>query len=137
MSWYEFILDSKLIRLIFSYLKRTFDFVTGSFSPCSVCTNCNVILQNKANKYSKDQRVIVLYVRRLHLLQQARERETLDERRNDARRSKLPNGQPIKAFIFGDAFTQGKGDTMKDGVGYQQHSSEDPVISNRIIAYEG
>jgi hypothetical protein len=76
-------------------------------------------------------------MRRLHLLQQAREREALDERRNDAKSSKEPNGQPKKLFIFGDAMTQMKGDTMKDGLGFHKSSNEDAIISNRVIAFEG
>ena len=88
-------------------------------------------------KYSKDEKIIVLYLRRLHLIQQAREREALDDRRELTRNLKLPNGQPLRLFVFGDAMTSSKGDTPKDGRGFHQNGGEDLFIQSRLLAYQG
>jgi len=71
---------------------------------------------------------------RLHLQQQAREREALDERREAAETQFEENGNPKYGFIFGDAMTASKGDTMKDGLG--QPDSNESTIANRIFAFE-
>lgn len=54
----------------------------GSFETCSVCNNLNDILKNTKLKWSKDQLAIILKIKRLHLQQQAAERQ-------DAKRRKL------------------------------------------------
>jgi len=135
-------------------------FYPGNFPPCSVCQRCNEVFQNKSRKYSRDQKLIVLYFRRfviyfdlfyfilfyftvfylllkmrLHLQQQARERDVLDERRELALEKKLKNGQPKYGFIFGDAMTSYKGDTIKDGFGVQPFNTESTIM-NRVFAME-
>lgn len=59
----------------------------------------------------------------------------MDERRDDARNKKEKNGQPKIGFIFGDAMTSTKGDTIKDGLGLSSNHN-DASIMNRVFAFE-
>jgi hypothetical protein len=68
------------------------------------------------------------------LQQQARERAALDERREAAETQVDESGQPKYGFIFGDAMTASKGDTIKDGLG--QPVASETTIANRIFAFE-
>lgn len=57
----------------------------GGFDTCSICNNLNDILKNTKLKWSKDQLAVVLKIKRLHLRQQAAERQDASVRKLKAK----------------------------------------------------
>jgi hypothetical protein len=78
---------------------------------------------------------VVLEFKRLHLRQQVREREKLEETRGKCRMVG-PDGQPLEAFIYADAMTESQGDTPKLGRKDGRHSKPGKVIKNRTFCVE-
>jgi hypothetical protein len=70
----------------------------GSFSTCHVCTVAAELLRSREKRFTKLNRDIVLKWRRLHLEQQAQEREHLEIVRVEA--TKMVKGQPVLALIY-------------------------------------
>ena len=53
----------------------------GNFSTCDICNAANEMLSEHSKKYSLAQRELVMKWRKLHLVQQAKERESLAYRK--------------------------------------------------------
>jgi hypothetical protein len=85
----------------------------GNFSTCEICNNAAYILRTN-NKWTKEQREIILKFRRNHLKQQATERQNLEYRKLQCRKLDAMN-QPHSFLIFSDAMTNTVGDTPKIG----------------------
>ena len=56
----------------------------GSFNTCTICNNLHDAIKNTKFEWTDDQLEMVLKLKRLHLNQQAKEREDLDQREMNA-----------------------------------------------------
>ena len=108
----------------------------GNFSTCEICNNAAYLLKDTSKRFSFIQREVIMQYRRLHLDHQAKERISLDQRKQEARKVDT-FGQPGKFLLFGDAITASIGETPK--LGSTRHSSSEktaPHIQNRTMAFE-
>ena len=69
----------------------------GNFSTCELCLNAAELLRSK--KYNKIERRVILDYRRQHLIQQARQREALDEEKLNSLELDS-QGQPLQCLFF-------------------------------------
>ncbi len=84
-----------------------------------------------ASMLLQEQRVIVLQFRRLHLKQQERERDVLQD--NIIRAIALPGGQPQQAVILWDAMSSFRSITPKIGGRAKSQSKISHSQTNRVI----
>lgn len=70
----------------------------GAFSTCHICTVAAELLRSREKRFTRLNRDIILKWRRLHLEQQAQERQHLNDLRADAARTH--EGQPLIALIY-------------------------------------
>ena len=56
----------------------------GSFNTCTICNNLHDAIKNTNFEWTDEQLQMVLKLKRLHLNQQAQEREDLKKRETDA-----------------------------------------------------
>ncbi|KAJ1411534.1 hypothetical protein B484DRAFT_435569, partial [Ochromonadaceae sp. CCMP2298] len=73
----------------------------GTFQTCDICNNANDLLRSKRAHYNREHRDIILKFKRLHLLQQANERQAQEQNRLSAARDYI-DGQPVTAYILCD-----------------------------------
>lgn len=71
----------------------------GSFHTCELCNNANELLRDPARRFTRHQREIIMQFKFIHLQQQARERETLEENKNIAAETD-GDGNPKCALLF-------------------------------------
>ena len=94
-----------------------------NFSTCEICNNAAYILRTH-NKWTKEQRDVILKFRRHHLQQQATERQNLEYRKLLCKQLDEFN-QPKSFLIFSDGMTNTVGDTPKFGKqGYQSSADK-------------
>lgn len=103
----------------------------GSFPTCDICNNANDMLRNLKIK-DQSHREIILKFKRLHLQQQMKEREYMEQNRMD---SKVEyKSQPVQFFCLIDAMTSSRGDVPQVGLKHRQPKSEIlQTIENRVI----
>ena len=103
----------------------------GSFPTCDVCNNANDMLRNLKIK-DQSHREIILKFKRLHLQQQMKEREYMEQNRME---SKVEyKNQPTHFFCLIDAMTSSRGDVPKVGLKHRQPKSDIlHTIENRVI----
>jgi hypothetical protein len=88
----------------------------GNFSTCDICNNAADLLTDRKRGFTKEQRDIISKFRRLHLKQQADERENLANNRRKAKTDRDPGtGQPKCCLLVCDAITATRGDLPKIG----------------------
>jgi hypothetical protein len=79
----------------------------GGFDTCEICNNADFLLKTREG-WTSNQKRIILDFRRLHLIQQQRERMYLDS--NMLKAQELDEvGQPICAVLFSDGMSDWKG----------------------------
>jgi hypothetical protein len=105
----------------------------GNFSTCELCINAAELLRKR--RYSKAERQLILDYRMMHLKQQARQRDALEEEK--LRSADLDKyGQPIQCLIFSDAITTTRGDTPNWGKFKSKGDDGAPTTENRTIGVE-
>jgi len=102
----------------------------GNMSTCEICNNSDELLNNKS-KCLPNQREIIHRFKKVHMNQQFKEREYLDQRKIDALKVD-DNGDPIEALIFPDGMTQHTCKTPK----FDKPSKGDSAIESRIVSSE-
>jgi hypothetical protein len=120
-------------RKTFLSLKNEFRLIgaKGSMPTCDICNNANDMLRAS---HIKDQssREIILKFKRLHLQQQMKERQYMEQNRIVSKT--LVNGQPTQFFCLIDAMTCSRGDVPQTGRKFRQGKSEiSHQIENRVI----
>jgi hypothetical protein len=106
----------------------------GGFNTCSICNNVLSIKKGLSGKRNLIMKEALLKLHRLHLLQQATERQHADNVANDAK--KLENGMPTLAYFDIDGQSTWAGNTpkwMKDRKTSDGHVIENRNIGARII----
>ena len=105
----------------------------GNFSTCELCLNAAEMLRSK--KYNKIERRLILDYRRQHLIQQARQREALDEEKLNSLELES-QGQPLQCLFFCDAITTTRGDIPYRGKHKSKAHDNEKKIQNRTIGVE-
>lgn len=82
--------------------------LTGAFETCSVCNNLNDILKDTKREWTTAQIEVVLKIKSLHLFQQAQERLDSLQRREEAKNTFDEHGNPLKAYLEIDAYSNYK-----------------------------
>jgi len=103
----------------------------GSFETCSVCNNLTDALKSTKLRWTSEQLKIPLKLYRLHINQQAKEREDLERRIMLAKSQYDSNGNPKYAVLFADGYTEYMGLTPKDGI--RPKKGDDKHVGNRCI----
>jgi hypothetical protein len=120
-------------RKVFLRMKNEFRLIgaKGSMPTCDICNNANDMLR-ASNIKDQSTREIILKFKRLHLQQQMKERQYMEQNRMASKT--LVNGQPIQFFCLIDAMTCSRGDVPQVGAKYRQGKSEiTHQIENRVI----
>ena len=123
----------------------------GAFQTCEICNNASELLTNKRKNFKilfallylqfviylldrnlkHSQREVIQKFRQLHLSQQAKERQFLDNRKLLA--AKVDDaGNPLHLFLFSDGFTIYTCNTPR----FSKDSKGDKVIETRIVGTE-
>ena len=105
----------------------------GNFSTCELCMNAAELLRSR--KYNKQERKMILEYRRLHLKQQARQRDVLEEEKLKSLELNQ-DGQPIQCLFFSDAITTTRGDMPYWGKHKSKAHDSEHHIQNRTIGVE-
>lgn len=107
----------------------------GSFQTCDVCNCANDLLNAKDIKFSKEQRDVVLKFKRLHLLQQAAERDEMERNRTLAQNEKV-NGRYKYAFFLIDGMTKYTTNTPRYGHKLRTGKQDGSVLGTRVVGVE-
>lgn len=106
----------------------------GTFQTCDICNCAHDLLRSRDTTFNKEQREIILKFKRLHLQQQAEERNYQEKNKLFARMN-LERGQPSHAYILIDGMTKFTGNTPRTGKKFRQ-GKDSNIIGNRIIGVE-
>ena len=103
----------------------------GSFPTCDICNNANDFLRN-LNYKDQSHREIILKFKRLHLMQQMKERQHMELTRIASRT--LSQLEPVQFFVLIDAMTCSRGDVPLTGAKHRQYKGGvTDTIENRVI----
>jgi hypothetical protein len=105
----------------------------GAFTTCDICNNANELLQGNFKAHQKE---IIKKYKQIHLIQQAAERASLNQRKMEAIISREEDNphQPSHCLIFGDGMTKYAGRTPKYG---QSNSKKDMhFYEDRVFGVE-
>jgi hypothetical protein len=111
--------------------------ISGSFETCDICNHSNDLLRDSGHRFTREQREIVLKFKRLHLQQQAQERQHLADNILKCKNSRDRNGRPTHGLIYSDGMTAMRGDTPR--FGRTRKSKGDcgaQHVGNRVIGVE-
>jgi hypothetical protein len=120
-------------RKVFKSMKNEFRLIggKGSFPTCDICNNANDFLRNLTYK-DQSLREIILKFKRLHLMQQMKERQHMEMNRLTSRL--LSKCEPVQFFCLIDAMTCSRGDVPLTGAKHRQSKGGvTDTIENRVI----
>ena len=120
-------------RKVFKSMKNEFRLIggKGSFPTCDICNNANDFLRNLTYK-DQSHREIILKFKRLHLMQQMKERQQMELNRIESRL--LSKFEPVQFFCLIDAMTCSRGDVPQIGAKHRQSKGGViDTIENRVI----
>ena len=107
----------------------------GSFETCSICNQIDDHMRKITLNWSKKQIDMIISLKDLHISQQAKERQDMENRMKQAAQSIDDEGNPEFAFLFPDGYSIHKTETPKLCRGAGKDKSLSETLSNRIMGF--